>query len=305
MEQLAAISDGKWVESGPEMKKRICHLSFYIQTVVESFSGVQDEMYEVKKEIKEIKKVTAEVTQIKDKITQVSEQMMNLESKIDEKHNNIQGLVNTTMGALQNIETKLKNDEEEREKEKEERDKYRKDRENERIAFERNLIAPNLIVYGFKMVQGENTDSLFKEVEAFMMEILGLNKEDVSVHGVVRFGRPGGTTASTSSTSAPTRPPPIRIILRQPSMKGPLFKSLIRLKGKDEFKGLSIMNEITKAEMPAHKRAVERAQTIRRDTDCRVRVTMGKGPIALKVLFKGEWMLEDKFYKKLDKKEEA
>ena len=113
VEQLAAISDGKWVESGPEMKKRICHLSFYIQTVVESFSGVQDEMYEVKKEIKEIKKVTAEVTQIKDKITQVSEQMMNLESKIDEKHNNIQGLVNTTMGALQNIETKLENDEEE------------------------------------------------------------------------------------------------------------------------------------------------------------------------------------------------
>ena len=299
---LAAITEGKWVESGPEIKKRICNLSFYIQTIFESFSGVQDEMVEVKKEIKEIKKVTAEVTQIKDKITQVSEQMRNLESKIDEKHNNIQGLVNTTMGALKNIETKLENDEVEREKEKEERDKYRKERENERIAFERNLVAPNLIVYGFKMVQGENSDSIFKEVEAFMKETLGLNNEDVSVHGVVRFGRPGGKMASTSSTTAPTRPPPIRIILRQPSMKGPLFKSLIRLKGKDEFKGLSIMNEITRAEMPAHKRAVERAQSIRSDTDCKVRVVMGKGPIALKVLFNGEWMTEDEFYEKKDKK---
>ena len=72
--------------------------------------------------------------------------MKNLESIIDEKHNNIEGLVTFTMGALKNIETKFKTDDVEREKDKEERERYRKEREKERINFERDLVAPNLIV---------------------------------------------------------------------------------------------------------------------------------------------------------------
>ena len=116
----------------------------------------------------------------------------------------------------------------------------------------------------------------------------------------MRFGRPGGNT----STTTPARPPLVRVVLNQPSMKGILFKSLIRLKGKDEYKGLSIQNEVTKIEMPAHKLAVERAKAIRTDTGFKTRVTVGRGPITLKVLFNGKWMSENEFLEKHGKNDD-
>ena len=159
-------------------------------------------------------------------------------------------------------------------------------------------MAPCLIFYGFKLLDGENNTSLFKAVVRFLRETLGLN-EEVSVHTVMRFGKTGGN----DSTAAPTRPPLVRVVLDQASMKGILFKNLIRLKNNEEFKGLSIQNEVAKIEMPAHKLAVERAIAIRTDTGCKTRVTAGRGGITLKVLFEGKWVSEKEFYEKHDKKD--
>ena len=299
---LETICEGKWAETGPEIKKQMYTLSYYLRTVVESFAAVQDEFTEVKKELNELKKMRVEVGQIRDKMTKVGDQMDKLETKIDEKHNNMEGLVTTTMEALKNVEVKLKKDDVERLKEKEARDKDRKEREDEKIAYQRACVAPCLIIYGFKVVDGENNDSLFKEVKRFFKETLGLNDE-VSVHQVMRFGRPAGNASTTASTTASARPPLVRVVLNQPSMKGILFKSLIRLKNKEEYKGLSIQNEVAKIEMPAHKLAVQRAIAIRNDTGNKVRVTVGRGGITLKVLFEGKWISEKEFHEKQDKKD--
>ena len=89
------------------------------------------------------------------------------------------------------------------------------------------------------------------------------------------------------------------MVLEQPYMKGILFKSVIKLKGKEDYRGLSIQNEVPRSQQAEHKEAVERAKSIRTDTGCRTRIKFSNGPVTLTVHYNGERMSEEKFQEKL------
>lgn len=303
MGEVKIIEEGKFGDSIPEMKKRITALGGFVRSAFEALAEVREEMGSMKKDVTELKELKPIVEGMGSQITELGKQMTGLGSNIDnlqksmnEKHEKVDKVMNVCTEALDGIKVKLEEDSEDRGKEREERERERQQREEEKLAIDRNLVAPNLILYGLNQDTGENPAALRNKLGDIFYNILGLGREEIIIEKVIRFGKRG--EAAASAAARPSRPALVRVVLAEPYMKGPLFKSLINLKGKDEYRGLSIQNEVPRSQMEEHKAAVERAKSIRIDTNCRTRIKFSKGPVTLQILYDGKWMNEDEFSEK-------
>ena len=316
---LNKIAGGKAGDSVPEIKAATTNLAELLQIAFKSIEEHDDKLEAVEKDLEEVKglkeavdKLTSDVNEMSGSLSKVEDSVSNISKQLkplgklsntmeemkknqDEKFKAMEGAANLmkeSTEAVKSIETKLEKEEEERERERGEREKERKAREEERIAYERACVAPCIMLYGFKMDRNENPTTLLRNVEELFRDTLGLSEEEVYIEKVMRFTLQGAQEGTKRG------PPLVRVVLSQPSQKGALFRSLVKLKGKAQFKGLSIQNEIAKIEMPQHKIVSARARKIREDSGCRTRVTTGRGPIAIKVLFEGTWMSEKEFHEK-------
>lgn len=303
MGEAKTIEEGKFGDSIPDMKKRLTVLGGLARSAFEALAEAREEMNSMKKDVTDLKELKPIVEGMGVQISDLGKQMTglgnnieNLQKSMDAKHDKVDKVVNVCMEALDGIKTKLEEDSEDRNKEREERDRERKVREEERLENDRSLVAPNLMLYGLNQETGENPTTLRNKVENLFYNILGLGREEVIIEKVIRFGKRGDAAASAAARAP--RPGIVRVILAQPSMKGPLFKSVIKLKGKEEYRGLSIQNEVPKSQMGEHKEAVERAKSIRIDTGCRTRIKFNRGPVTLTVHYNGEWLTEEKFSEK-------
>ena len=293
------ISEGKFKDSLPEMKQKISLLGGSMKIALEGLLAAREEMSEVKRDVADLKELKPLVEEMGQKVTNlgaqvsgIGEQMSGLntnieklQKKMDEKHENVDKSMGITVAALEDIGIKM-------DEEKEVRERERQKREEEQLNYDRSLVAPCLILYGLDQEAGESAAALHNKVGNVFYNVLELREEEVVIEKVMRFGKPG-TTAGASAR--PPRPALVRVVLASPVMKGPLFKSLIKLKGKDEYKGLSIQNEVPRFQMGEHKAAVERAKSIRTDTGCRTRIKFGKGPVTLTIQYNGKWMDEEEF----------
>ena len=317
------ISEGKFKDSLPDMKVKLCSVAGLTKMALEALVSAREEINDLKKDVSELKTLKPLVEGMGEKVsdlgekvegmgkqvTGLGEQMSGLGTEIQKLQKNTDAKLDKhdesmalAMDALKGIDAKMQEEKETREKymeeEREMRKKERQLREESQLAYERSCVAPCLILYGLKMEAEENNIDLLKNIEG-LFKVIGVKPEDVRIDKVMRFG--GGKAQAgpdgASATAGPARPPPVRVVLVDPSMKGPLFKGLSNLRGKEEYRKVSIQNEIPRSMMPEHKEMSERARSIRTDTGCKTRITFGKGPLILKVFYEGKLRTEEEFSK--------
>ena len=330
MADCMAISEGKFKDSNPDLKKNVTSLATLMKTAFESLIVAREDIVELRQDVSDLKELDKKVTDLGTQVTNLGEKMTGLGEDIQRQQKNTDAKLDKhdqtmkkAMEALTGIDKKLGEEKEAREKymeeERESREKYMEEvreaqerekrlREEAEIEYESSQVAPNLILYGFKMEEDETNRDLMRNIERLFYEVIGLNRDVVIVEKVVRFG--GKKAAETAAgavgaaTSArPRRPPLVRVVLADQNMKGTLFKGLNKLKGNETYKDVSIQNEIPKSLMDTHKQMVERAKMIRTDTGYRTRIAFGKEPLTLKVFYEGKFRPEAEFNKMYFEKE--
>ena len=289
-------------ENIPDSNRRLANLT---KTALEALATAREEITDLKKDVSELKQlkplvegvqekveslgeklegVVKEVSGIGDKMSGLNTEIQKLQESTDSKLENNTTALDKAMTALTAIQSSM-------EEEREARVQEKRAREEAQEAYQRSCVAPCLIIYGLAMEEAETIRALQRTIDKLIFEVIGVNREEVQIEKVMRFGKPA--EAATGEAGGRTRP--VRIVLASPSMKTPIFKGLIKLKGKQEYRRVSVQNEIPSILMPRHKILTERAKSIRADTGCRTRIEFGKGPLVLKVLYEGQYRPEEEF----------
>ena len=294
-------------ENIPDSNRRLANLT---KTALEALATAREEITDLKKDVSELKQlkplvegvqekveslgeklegVVKEVSGIGDKMSGLNTEIQKLQESTDSKLENNTTALDKAMTALTAIQSSM-------EEEREARVQEKRAREEAQEAYQRSCVAPCLIIYGLAMEEAETIRALQRTIDKLIFEVIGVNREEVQIEKVMRFGKSAEAgTGEAGTGEAGGRPRPVRIVLASPSMKTPIFKGLIKLKGKQEYRRVSVQNEIPSILMPRHKILTERAKSIRADTGCRTRIEFGKGPLVLKVLYEGQYRPEEEF----------
>ena len=141
---------------------------------------------------------------------------------------------------------------------------------------DRRSRASNIIVHGVKEDREEEEESTSRNDKMFVSNLLGALEEKEKQPMFI--GRIGKKVADKNR--------PIKVALKNESEKKAIFKKLRLLKGKDEFKGVSVAEDYTESERKVFKlwsdKAKERSSNEAENVIWRVRGSPKNGTLRLK-----------------------
>ena len=201
-------------------------------------------------------------------------------AKLTEVNEKLMASNDTKEKILQNIMDDVKTLKEENKKLRGEAVKEKETSQERLFLLEKKNIAANLIIKNMEQTEDEETK---ETVEAKVKDLLQtLEVEDeVQVDMAMRFRK--GANAPEG------RPSSILVKLRDPKMKGAIFRNVKKLRD-SPLKGITIANEYPAAVRPLVKLLEQKAYKIRQESDktTRTRIEMIRGKPVLKIKPEGQ-----------------